>query len=169
MEPWHGSTIRPHFRAFFAWMLLGIERARAKSIQRTIGGWRLFGAALALSLLAGFPETAYISGLFVLCWAILRFAQTNMGHDWHSLGVLRLAGHRHRVAAPQLLAFFAYLPHAWLGSHGGDFAHVGLHPSAAIPSLVAPYALDQCMPTGGIARHRFDVGQHWGLHGFCYS
>src|SRR5258706_13936490 len=55
--------------AFLPWMLLGIERACAAARLRRHGGWRLLAAAMALNLLAGFPETAFINGLMALCWA----------------------------------------------------------------------------------------------------
>jgi len=125
---------------FLPWMLLGIERARAKATLGLPGGWRLFAVAMALSLLAGFPETAYINGLLALAWAALRWAQSapdrRLAYAWRIAlgGVVGVA-----LAAPQIWAFVTFLPHAGIGGHGGFFAHVALDPAAALPSLIAPY------------------------------
>lgn len=127
---------------FLPWMLLGIERAWAKAQLELPGGWRLMSVALALMLLAGFPETAYISGLFALAWALLRWVQCDSGHHrlamtWR-LAVGGLVGVA--LAAPQILAFFEALPLSILGGHGGAFAHAALPRPALISSLLAPYA-----------------------------
>jgi hypothetical protein len=57
--------------AFLPLLLLGIEQARSRP-----GGSRVIAVALAFSLIAGFPETAYLDGLLALGWAIGRFATT---------------------------------------------------------------------------------------------
>ncbi|MGZ5035869.1 MAG: hypothetical protein ACXWG8_09570 [Usitatibacter sp.] len=126
---------------FLPWMLLGVERAFAAAQLRGEGGWRTLAIALALSLLAGFPETAYIGGLLALAWTILRGVQTTPGHRAGFArriaigGVVGIA-----AAAPQVWAFFQFLPLAHLGGHEDVFSRIGLHHPAVIPSLVAPYA-----------------------------
>jgi len=74
--------------AFLPWMLWGIERAREGSGR----GWRMFGLAMALSLLAGFPETAYLDGLLALAWALLRLAQLAPGRRAAYAGRIFLGG-----------------------------------------------------------------------------
>ena len=64
---------------FLPWVLLGIERAVAKASLRDPFGWRMLAVAIAMMLLAGFPETAYICGLFALAWSVLRLAQYKSG------------------------------------------------------------------------------------------
>jgi hypothetical protein len=126
---------------FLPWLLLGIERAFVKASSGTPGGWRLHAGAMAMNLLAGFPETAYVSGLLALAWATLRGIQIAPGHRWDYVRRIILGGAGGiALAAPQIFSFFEFLPHAFLGGHGGDFAHVALNWIAFIPSLVAPYA-----------------------------
>lgn len=121
------------------WFVYGIERARAASELGLRAGWRILALAMAMSLLAGFPETAYIDGLLCLVWACvrgftlprsrrLRFAARIAGGG--TVGIL--------LAAPQLLPFFEYLGHAHVGGHD-DMAHMALPGLSAIGSLVAPY------------------------------
>jgi hypothetical protein len=127
---------------FLPWFLLGIERAYVKAGSGLPGGWRLHAAAMAMSLLAGFPETAYVSGLLALAWAVLRGAQLPAGHRTDYARRIALGGVVGiAFAAPQIVSFFSFLPHAFLGGHGGDFADHSLHWLAFVPSVVAPYAL----------------------------
>ena len=126
---------------FLPWMLLAIERARTKAALGLSGGWRLLAVAMALSLLAGFPETAYIDGLLALAWAVLRGIQMPAGRRAAYAARITLGGVVGiALAAPQILAFFDYLPHAFLGGHGERFAHESLPTQSVIPSLIAPYA-----------------------------
>ena len=130
---------------FLPWLLLGIERAAAKSATRSTGGWRTVAAAMGLSLLAGFPETAYIDGLFAFAWSVVRGltlpAAARAGFALRvGLGGIVGIG----LAAPQIAAFAHLVANASIGGHG-DFAHAGLPPFAAIPSLVAPYVFGPIM------------------------
>jgi hypothetical protein len=92
-------------------------------------------------LLAGFPEIAYICGLFVLVWATVRATQyeprLRSGIAWRLLlgGAVGLA-----LAAPQILTFVEFLPVAILGQHGTTSVHRALAARAAISGLLAPYA-----------------------------
>ena len=58
--------------AFLPLALLGVERARAASVEMRANGWRLLAVALALSIVSGFPEVAYLDGLLVALWAAVR-------------------------------------------------------------------------------------------------
>ena len=91
---------------FLPLLLWGIERARKEA-----GGAvavLAIGCAIAWSILAGFPEPAYINGLLALAWGIYRLAgeQDRWGMVRRAatgfvLGLL--------VAAPLLIAFADYL------------------------------------------------------------
>jgi dolichol kinase len=90
---------------FLPLLLWGIERAR-KASQGAISILAI-GAAIAFSLLPGFPEPAYISGLFAVAWGVYRLA--GEGERWRAarrgllgltLGLL--------VALPALIAFVDY-------------------------------------------------------------
>lgn len=125
---------------FLPWMLFGIERARVHALTHRPGGWRWFAAALTFSLVAGFPETAYINCLFALAWCLYRLAEMPRavrgafaGHVTAG-GVVAVA-----LAAPQLVAFVTTLPVSFIGGHAGAFATAHLASAGLLPSLLAPY------------------------------
>jgi hypothetical protein len=121
--------------------LIGVERAIHAARDGRRGGWSLLAVALALSILAGFPETTFIDGLFVAWWAVLRLA--GPGRAVWRAAVARLAGGvvvGVGLAAPLLVAFADYLPYAYVGSHSGGFADTSL-PSTGLAQLVLPYSL----------------------------
>jgi hypothetical protein len=131
----------PAAAVFLPWVLLGIDRAAVGATLAQPHGWRLLGLAMGLMLLAGYPETAYICGLFALVFAIGRWTQcpaaARLGMTWRIGlgGCIGLA-----LAAPQILSFLQFLPEAFIGGHAGSFSHAALVPEAIIPSLLAPYA-----------------------------
>jgi hypothetical protein len=133
------APIRPV--AMLPLSLVGVERCLDAARQGRRGGWRLLAIALALSILAGFPETTLIDGVFVALWACLRVAGPDR-RFWRSsavkLGGGLLAGLG--LSAPLIVAFADYLPHAATGSLGGAFAYVSL-PTAGLAQLVLPYSL----------------------------
>ncbi len=91
---------------FLPLLLFGIERARKQ--QCGAASILIIGVATAWSILAGFPEPAYINGLLVLAWGLYRLAiepeRWTMARraiaGW-TLGML--------VAAPLLIAFVDYV------------------------------------------------------------
>jgi hypothetical protein len=118
--------------AFLPLLLFGIERARRQRAQGAL--W--VGVAIAWSLLAGFPETAYLDGLLGLGWAILRLGQAERRRGLMlAIGGGGLAGAL--VAAPLLLAFAESLPVSFLGGHV-DFGATIL-PASSRAALVFPY------------------------------
>ena len=125
---------------FLPWMLWGIERAYVSSIAGTRGGWRLLAAAVAMGLLSGFPETSFLSGLLAFAWALMRGlqcpAENRAAFAMRVVtgGLLGIS-----LAAPQLYAFFQYLPQAHIGDHAA-YANSILKPVAILPSLLTPYA-----------------------------
>src|SRR5580698_5243618 len=98
------APIRPV--ALLPLSLLGVERAVEAARDHRRGGWHLLAVALALSVLAGFPETSFIDGLFVALWSVLRIAGPGRGH-WRSLSFKLTLGVVTGVAlsAPLLVAF----------------------------------------------------------------
>ncbi len=125
--------------AFAPMFLLGIEmQLRAPRSSR---GWMVIAIALAFSLYAGFPETAYIDGLLAGCWALLRLFQCTQGDRIFltlRLGAGAVTGLL--LAAPFVVPFLHMLSVADLGSHALDFSGVAA-PPAALPVLLMPYVL----------------------------
>jgi hypothetical protein len=118
--------------AFLPMLLFGIERARAAPWQG--GVW--VGVAIGWSLLAGFPEVAYLDGLLGLGWALVRV------RDWGSaVGIVVGGVAGLLVAAPPLLAFVQSLPISFLGSHvdaGGAILAPANRAGLLFPYLFGP-------------------------------
>ncbi len=118
--------------------LLGVEIAR----RRPLGDWRnlVLPLGLALSIVAGFPETAYLDGGLVAAWALVRSWQAGPS----ALDRLRLAGRLAllgaggvALTAPLVLAFSSYVSNGSVGPHV-SMAHVHL-PTANLVTLALPY------------------------------
>jgi hypothetical protein len=108
--------------AFLPLALLGVERARAASLEGRSNGWRLLAVALALSIVSGFPEGAYLDGLLVALWAAVRLFSLPARRQY-MLAKLAVGGAVGLLlSAPALVAFIDYLPHGNVGNHGGLFA-----------------------------------------------
>lgn len=128
--------------AFLPLALLGIERARAATLARRAGGWRLLALAGALSFIAGFPETTYLDTLLVVVWFAWRVCEPQL--DRSQRGAFAIKGAAGGagaalLAAPLLVAFADFGAHAYLGRHAGArFASVHL-PSQGIAQLLVPY------------------------------
>jgi hypothetical protein len=102
--------------AFLPLLLLGIEQAHDAALHARRGGWWLIALALALSIYAGFPETAHIDGLMGVAWLLWRCAQGGRAR----IGPLLLKASCGLAAgmllvAPLLVAFLAALPHEFTG------------------------------------------------------
>jgi hypothetical protein len=102
--------------AFLPVILWGIERCRRRPWHRGASGWLLIAGGTALSLYAGFPETAYLDLAFV------------------GLGL----GAGAALAAPFMAAFSAATRGADIGGHASTFSVLNL-PSAATNILGLPY------------------------------
>ena len=112
--------------AFLPLALLGVERARAASLEKRTNGWRLLAVALALSIVSGFPEVAYLDGLLVAVWAAVRLLSLPARRQI-MLAKLAVGGAVGLLlSAPALVAFVDYLPHGNVGNHGGAFANGSL-------------------------------------------
>jgi hypothetical protein len=120
---------------FLPMLLWGIERARKP--RQGPAGILIIGVAIAWSILAGFPEPAYINGLLAVVWFLYR-SVSDRENRWPLvrraitgwvLGVL--------IAAPLLIAFADYV------KQSDSFAvhNFGLDslPWAALPILIVPY------------------------------
>ena len=131
--------------AFTPLLLLGIEMQWRTGQDRRDGrgslGWIVAAVAVALSLYAGFPETAYLDRLLGLAWALLRFGQCGRGRRARFV-VFMAAGAVTGVllAAPYVVPFLHLLSTADLGSHANDYSVIAA-PPAAVPVLLMPHML----------------------------
>jgi hypothetical protein len=122
--------------AFLPALLFGILRCRADAAARRWPGAVWVAVALAYSLVAGFPETAFMDGLFAGLWAIVALARTP-GHRVAlalRIGAGGLAGLA--LSAPAWVSFLDYL----------RIAAVGLHLLVSGNYLVASQALTLLLP-----------------------
>lgn len=103
---WTPGEVLLNVMAFLPTLLLGIENARDRRCRRQ--SVLLIAAGIGFSILGGFPEEAYIDGLFALLWAGFRLfeADDRIEYVGNILcgGVIGLL-----IAAPQLVAFFDFL------------------------------------------------------------
>jgi uncharacterized membrane protein YfhO len=126
--------------AFLPLMVLGVEVAYDKAIHNQKRGWFLIALALALSLYAGFPEVAYLDGLFAVCWALVRLLQLKKG-NWKLFAGKVVSGLviGGALATPILVAFFDLTHDGYVGKHAGALAGVSLPAGSGLPALVFPY------------------------------
>lgn len=123
---WHGAPVIGPI-AFLPMLLLGVEQLVQRTREGRAGGWWLIPLALAWSIYAGFPEAAYINGLFVALWVLFRLPDLERRSRFPFLGKLAQAvcvGLA--LALPQIVPFAEYLVNAYVGGHAGYFAHIAI-------------------------------------------
>jgi hypothetical protein len=124
--------------AFLPMLLLGVEMAADTNVTRHAHAWVLIGVAFGLSIYAGFPETAYLDGILVAVWVIVRTVQLHSAWRTFLLTIAKGGALGILLAAPLLIAFADYLPHAYLGAHSGAFGSTSL-PRGAFSQAFLPY------------------------------
>jgi hypothetical protein len=124
---------------FLPLAILGLELIRDGIRTGRPTRWWVAAIAVAMSIYAGFPETAYLDGLVIAVWALARLSGLDHEQVRRYLAIVLAAGLSGLlIAAPILFAFVDYVPHAFLGGHGGAFAHVAL-PHSGLLTLMFPY------------------------------
>ncbi len=149
--------------AFLPLLLLGLELARDAAGAGRRGGWWLVSIAVALSLYAGFPETAYIDGLFALAWLVWRCFDLNCWHRARRMLIKAIFGVIGGVliAAPMLIPFLTALSRENVGIHNG--LESGMHlPGLALPQMLLPYVYG---PPLAFADPAGQLGNIWGRVG----
>lgn len=128
---WMGAPITTPI-AFLPLLTLGMEMVRDRVRTQRPGGWLLIPLALAASIYAGFPETAYLDGLFAAFWMLVRCGGLDRRQTFHFMGRLAMAAFVGALlAAPQILSFAEYVALAHVGGHAEAFAHARL-PAASL-------------------------------------
>ncbi len=110
---------------FLPLLLWGIESAFSAARQELRRGWAFIAIAIAYSLYAGFPESAYLNGLLGLCWAAYRFAIAGSNARWPFARKVAIGGVSGiLLSLPILLPFFEYLRLS--NQAHSSLTHVGL-------------------------------------------
>jgi hypothetical protein len=129
---WHGNPVIGPV-AFLPWLIFGIESARSSALNKFKGGWVVIAVSVAFSIYGGFPETAYINGLFAATWPVGRFFAGMAGFRFQLakklsagvvVGIL--------LSMPILLPFFEFLKLSYVGGHAYDTGF-GASPREALP------------------------------------
>lgn len=132
--------------AMLPWMLYGVElTAKAVTERRRpmLGVW-ITVLSVALTLLAGFPETAVLELGLVAVWALVRLAMMPERRARFAAWSISGALGGLVVASPALVAFLGFLtfgdtgPHQ-VGSGGGTFQRGFHYHPENIPSFLFPY------------------------------
>jgi hypothetical protein len=100
---------------FLPWLILGIERAKEKSVAGVGCGWVTIAVSIALSIYAGFPETAYIDGLLAVVWSFWRIV--NVQAEFRFRFIMKLATGvivGLLLSAPIIIPFVEYLGHSYI-------------------------------------------------------
>jgi Bacterial membrane protein YfhO len=125
--------------AFLPLCLLGVERAREGAADGRIRRWWILALALALSVYAGFPEVAYVDGLLVIVWALVRLVGLRAPDLRRFVASTALGGVAGlMLCAPLAVAFADYVPATDLGPHATVIGNAFFQGPFA-PPMVAPY------------------------------
>ena len=116
----------------------------------------LAAIALALSYYAGFPEVAYVDGLFCGGWAIVRFFSVPKEFRLTAARRVGLAGVvGGLISLPGLIPFYDFLKVANVGSHNTAGQAIESLPVHALPMFFDPYVY-------GTIFSNPNVGNIWG-------
>ena len=136
--------------AFLPMLLLGVEAIRArKSEGSVIAGMLALSAAIGWSLLAGFPETAFLDGLLGLVWLLVRLPDVARGQRVRYLVQISLAGLGGLLlASPAVLPFFEYQSLSGIDHQWG----LGGLPKASLAMILNPYLFGPIGEFGSLDR-----------------
>ncbi len=149
--------------AFLPVILFGVEGVRAG----IAGAWRWIAIGIAVSLYAGFPETAYIDGLLVAVWTASRawgLSRQQLPPTALRIALGLLVGLL--LSAPIMLAFLDYLPNANVLYHQKGFLSYFHIPRSFAVAQFLPYAyglVDSPANIGTLVRLWGNVGGYTGI------
>jgi hypothetical protein len=136
---WLGNSVLNPV-AFLPMLVLGIEMILDGSSSSSKRGWYIAAIALALSLYAGFPEVAYMDGLFAGAWAIVRLFNVPRLQRPRALRRLGLGGVMGVILAlPILIPFDDYLKVGFIGGHTAAVDGALRLPNESLATFFDPY------------------------------
>ncbi|SIQ28667.1 glycosyltransferase family protein [Acidiphilium rubrum] len=140
-----GETIL-NVMPFLPLLLHGIEDARDPAHQRR--AIVLVGLGIGGSILAGFPETAYIDGVLALLWAVVRaFQVPDLRRFIGSITLGGVAGLL--IASPQIIAFFDFsMASGVFATHqfGTDYINYRGFAVTVLPYVYGPLGMGAASP-----------------------
>ncbi len=126
--------------AFLPMLLLGVEIVFARASDSLRRGWYVLALATALSIYAGFPEVAYLDGIFGVVWALVRLRsvpRTLRVKVARRLGLGVVVGEA--LSLPALVAFGDFLRVAYVGGHVLHVDGSWSLPLKSLPMFFDPY------------------------------
>jgi hypothetical protein len=127
---------------FLPGLLFGLERCRTMAAGGRHGGPLWVAIALSLSILAGFPETAFMDGLLAAVWTIVATARTPPGQRGTLITkILVGACIGLALSAPAWISFMDYLRIAYIGVHlfvPESYLTAGQAAALLLPSIYGP-------------------------------
>jgi hypothetical protein len=148
---------------FLPWLLFGIERARALTQRSRPGGWAWIAVAIGFSVVAGFPETAYLDGLLGLTFAAYRIATYGAGRVRLAAKILAGGVVGLLLSAPASVPFLEFVSSAYVGPHT-DFSAARLLPEN-YALLLFPYVYGPIQYGNETIGEPADIWWHTG--GYC--
>ncbi len=148
--------------AFLPMLLLGIEMTYDSAPSATRRGWYVAAIALALSIYAGFPEVAYLDGVFAAAWAIVRFfgvPRAYRARVARRLGLGALVGVV--LALPILVPFDDFLKVAYIGGHTSAIDGVSRLPGYALNMFFDPYVYGTIFSNPNVANAWAGIGGYF--------
>ncbi len=157
---WLGNSVLNPV-AFLPLMLLGIEMAYGDLDSGRRRGWYVLAVALALSVYAGFPEVAFLDGLFVLAWAAVRLFALPRARRWLAARHIAYGGALGLLLAlPIIVPFVDFLHVANIGGHVGAVDGSAVLPTQSLPMFLDPYIYGTIF-----SNHSHQATNAWGTIG----
>ena len=126
--------------AFLPMIILGIEIVLERTGSDRRAGWTVLALGVALSIYGGFPETAYLDGLFAVGWAMTRVFSLDRPRRVTAATRLCLgAGVGVALSLPILVAFYDFVREANVGGHFSAGLGGGATTYARLNLLINPY------------------------------
>jgi len=126
---------------FLPLMILGIEMTLDERRANQRVGLTVTAIAMALSIYAGFPETAYLDGLLVIGWAVTRLVSLpKIQRMWGLVRICVAGAFGIGLSLPVLVPFLDFLHVANVGDHADKLLSTSTTAVSSLPLLVNPYA-----------------------------
>ena len=126
--------------AFLPMLLLGVELIFDGARGGSRRGWYVAAIALALSIYAGFPEVAYLDGVFAFGWAAVRLFDQPRDLRFVVVRRLGLSGIVGTVLAlPILIPFYDFYKVANIGNHIAALDGQSKLSGHAVSMMLDPY------------------------------